>query len=169
MICTERNLVGDPPAVEPLEVAPLLARSNHAKRDGPEQPVKTNNNRVQYGKDGPADLVVQFPRRPVKTETHSQDSEPQGRVVVVNVGNTTHGHEREVVQNPANDRVKSRVVNLVNFRLLEVVVPALPADNVVDDNEAEDSETGCATPVHKRIAEKEVLDDCTRVRNGLWI
>jgi len=64
------------------------------------------------------------------------------------------------VQHPADDGVNARIVDLVNLGLLEVVVPALPADDIVDDDEAEDAETGCTAPVDKGVAQEEVLDDC---------
>ncbi len=52
------GLVGDSPALEPLEMSPLAARSNHTERDGPEQPVQTNDNNVQNAEDGPLYLLV---------------------------------------------------------------------------------------------------------------
>lgn len=71
-----RDLVGDPPALEPLQVAPLLAGSDHTKRNRPEQPVETNDDHVQHGENAPADLVVELPCSEVKTETHCQNGEP---------------------------------------------------------------------------------------------
>lgn len=155
-------LVGNPPAVEPLEVAPLLTGSNHTKRNGSEQPVQANDDHIQYGKDAPANLVVELPRCEVETEPHCQNGEPQRRVVVVNICNTAHGHERKVVQDPADDGVDSGVVDLVDFGLLEVVVATLPADDVVEDNKTEYSKTGCAAPVDEWVTKKEVLYDCKR-------
>lgn len=46
------------PAREPLEVAPLTARSNHSEANRPEQPVKPDNNHIQCTKDTPLDLLA---------------------------------------------------------------------------------------------------------------
>lgn len=78
---------------------------------------------------------------------------------MVNISDTTHGHEGKVMQNPADDGVNAGVVDLVDLGLLEVGVATLPTDNVVDDDKTEDSKTGCAAPVDKWVTKKEVLDD----------
>lgn len=78
---------------------------------------------------------------------------------MVHVGNTTHGNEGEIVQDPADDRVDTSIVDKVNIILREVVVAALPANEVEDDNQPKDAETGSATPVDGRVTEEEVLDD----------
>jgi hypothetical protein len=110
--------------------------------------------------DSPADLLVEVPCSPVKAETHGQDGKPQRRVVVVDVSNTAHSHEWQVVEDPTDDRVDSGVMDLVDLALLEVVVASLPADNVPDDDKAKDTQTGCAAPVDERVPQQEVLDDC---------
>jgi hypothetical protein len=68
------------------------------------------------------------------------------------------------VQDPADDGVDARVVDLVNLRLLEVVVAALPADQVPGNDETKDTKTGSAAPVDEGVTEKEVLDNCGDVR-----
>jgi hypothetical protein len=113
---------------------PLRIWSHHTKADRPEQPKQSDNHHIQGTKDGPVDLLVQLPCAPISTEAGREDSKVQSRVVVVNVGNTTHGNERSVVQEPANDGVEPRVVDLVDVRRLEVFVATLPADKVPDYN-----------------------------------
>lgn len=153
------SLIRDPPALEPLEMPPLRARSLHTKRDSPEEPEEPNDGNVQSAIQHPADLLVQLAGRKVDAEAGSQDSEVQSGVVVVDVGNTTHGDEGEVVQEPANDRVETGVVNLVNFSRLEVLVSALPADEVEGNQEGEDTKGCSGAPVDDGVAEKKVLDD----------
>lgn len=153
-------LVRDPPAVEPLEMTPLAGRSDHAEADRSEEPVKSDNDGVQNAKDSPLNLPVKPPRGPIRAETHYDDREPQRRVIMMDVGDTTHGDEGDVVQDPSNERVDARVVNLVHVGLLQVVVATLPAHGVEEHNEAEDTQTGSANPVDKWVAEKEVLHDC---------
>lgn len=78
---------------------------------------------------------------------------------MVYIGDTAHRHEGDVMQNPANDRINTSIVDLINVRLLEIVVTALPANKVEDDNESEYNKTGSTTPVNCRVAEKEVFND----------
>jgi hypothetical protein len=51
-------------------------------------------------------------------------------------------------------------VDLIDVGGLQVVVAALPADEVPEEHKAEDTETGGAAPVDGRVAEEEVFDDC---------
>lgn len=140
-------------------MAPLLVGADHTKGNSPEEPVEANDDRIQNREDAPANLLVEVPCGPVQAEAHGKDGEPQRRVVVVDVGDTAHGHEGEVVKDPTDDGVDTSVVDLVHLGLLEVVVAALPTDNVPDDDESEDTKTGCAAPVDEWVTEEEVLDD----------
>jgi hypothetical protein len=51
-------------------------------------------------------------------------------------------------------------VDVVDVGGLELVVAALPADEVPEAEEAEDAERGGRGPVDEGVAEEEVLDDC---------
>ena len=110
-----RRLVGDPPAVEPLEVFPLAAGSDHTEGDGTEEHVQADDDGVQNGEDGPLYLLTELSRGEVEAEAHDDDGEPQRGVVVVHVGDTTHGDEGCVVKGPADDGVDTSVVDLVNL------------------------------------------------------
>jgi hypothetical protein len=77
----------------------------------------------------------------------------------VHISNATHGEERNVVQKPSNGRVDAGVVDLVNVKGFEVVIAALPADDIEGDDQGKDAERCRAAPVDGRVAEKEVLDD----------
>jgi hypothetical protein len=59
--------------------------------------------------------------------------------VVVHVGDTCHGNKGHVVQDPTQDRVQASVVELVNVLWLQLVVASLPADQVPDEEEANDA------------------------------
>lgn len=52
-------------------------------------------------------------------------------------------------------------MDLIHIGLLEVVVPTLPTDNVEGYEETKDAKAGRATPVHKRVAKEEILNDYT--------
>ena len=78
---------------------------------------------------------------------------------MMDVGDTSHGHEWHVVQEPSEHRVQTSVVNLVNVGLRELLVATLPADCVPNDHEAENTERGSGHPVDERISEEEVLDN----------
>jgi hypothetical protein len=120
-------------------VFPLAAGSDHTERNGPEQPVEANDNGIQDCEDGPLYLLAELPCGEVEAEAHDDDGKPQGGVVVVNIGDTTHGDKRCVVKGPADDGVDTGVVKLINLRLREIVVAPLPADQVEDDEETEDA------------------------------
>jgi hypothetical protein len=160
-------LIRDPPALEPFKVGPLAARSNHTEADGPEEPVQPNDYGIENGKDAPLYLLVERPRHPIHTETHNDDGKPECRVVMMDVGDTAHSNEWNVVQYPSNQRVDTRVVNLVHVGLLQVGVTTLPADGVENNEENKDSKTGGANPVDEWIAKKEVLDDCGVLDEGI--
>lgn len=130
---SRESLVSDPPALEPLEVFPLAARSNHTEGDGPEQPVQEDGSKVQYSKDAPLYLLVQLPCGEVQAEAHNDDGKPQSGVVVVHICDTAHGDEWCVVESPANDGIDTCVVEQVDFRLLQVIESTLPADDVKEE------------------------------------
>jgi hypothetical protein len=154
-----RLSIRDPPAIKPLEMTPLAGRSDHTKADRPEEPVEEDDGGVHDAEDRPFDPLVQAPSCKVDTATHNDDCKPQSRIVVMDIGYTTHSNEREVMQHPPDDGVEAGVVELIDFRLLQVVVAALPAHGVEEHEQYVDSKAGGADPVDERVAEKEVFYD----------
>jgi hypothetical protein len=140
-------------------VRPLAARADHAEADRPEKPVEANDDNVQDAEDTPLYLLVKAPSCPVHAEAHDDDREPESWVVMMDVGNTAHGNERNVVEYPTNDGVDTGVVDLVHIGLLEIVIAALPAHGVPKNDETEDTKTGGTAPVDKGVAKEEVLYD----------
>lgn len=59
---------------------------------------------------------------------------------MVDIGDTTHEDEGEVVQEPANDGVDTGVVDVVHVVLSQVGVATLPADQVEDEEETEEGD-----------------------------
>lgn len=51
----------------------------------------------------------------VKHEAEYQDSKVQSGVVVVYVGDTRHGNEGDVVEDPADYGIDTRVVDVINI------------------------------------------------------
>ena len=82
---------------------------------------------------------------------------------MVHISDTSHGDKGNVMQEPADNGVKTRVVDMVYVNGLEVVVAALPTDKVPGNIECEYTERGGGTPVDNGVTKKEVLDDCTRL------
>ena len=134
-------------------------RTHHTEANRPKQPEEPDNGDVKGTKDGPVDLLVQLARAPVDAEASGKDGEVQSRVVVVDVGDTAHGDEWKIVQEPSDDGVEAGVVDLVNVGGLEVFVAALPTDEVPDYHEGEDTERGGGAPVDDWVTKEEVLDD----------
>jgi hypothetical protein len=144
--------------VFPLRAAPL-----HSKAHGPEQPEQADDKHIKRTKDDPINISVNLPCRPIDAEPRYQDRKVQRRIVVMHISNTAHSHKRQIVQEPSNHRVDTGIVELIDVGLLEVVIAALPADEVPSDHEGEDAEGGGAAPVNGWVAEEEVLYDCTIV------
>lgn len=159
----EHPLIRDPPAIEPLEMRPLAARTHHSKADGPEKPEQADDRDIKDTVKRPVDLLVELARRPIYAEARNQDSEIQCRIVMVHICDTSHGDKGNVVQEPANNGVETGVVNVVNVHGLEVIVATLPADEVPGNIEGEDTERGGGAPVDDGVTEEEVLDNCDRL------
>mgnify|MGYP005989195533 CR=1 FL=1 len=103
--------------------------------------------------------LVAVSHEPVNKETESQDSKVQGGIVVVDVGDTGHDDERQVVQEPSNNGVDTRVVHLVEFLLVEVLEATLPAQDVPNNSQTDESQSHGASPVDEGVSEQEVLDN----------
>jgi hypothetical protein len=144
---------------KPLEVAVLASRSSHAKRNGAEQDKETDGDRVNQAVQDVADFLGDSLAKMVEQEPEHQDGEVERGVVVVDVSDTAHGNEREEMEDPADEGVDARVVELVNLILAKVVVTALPPDKVNDHRGHKQSQTCGGSPVDERVTQQEVLDD----------
>jgi len=152
-------LIGHAPRLEPLEVGPLGMGSLHTEGDGSEHPEQSNDDSVEDSVDAVLHSARETARDPVGAESETEDSKVKSRVVVVDVGDTTHGHERCVMQNPTDDGVDTGVVDLINVLLGQLVVTALPANQVVGDQKTESGNRSSTGPVDERVTKKEVLDN----------
>jgi hypothetical protein len=152
-------LVRDSPSVEPLHVAVLLVWSHHTPRDGHEEDVEPNcscvQNAVQHILD---DLGLGF-QNPIYHESEIQDCKIKCWVIVMYIGNTSHGHKRKVVKEPSENWVESGVMNLVNIGLFEFGVTSLPADQVPHNHKSGNAESSGRSPVDQWVSKKEVLHD----------
>lgn len=140
-------------------MSPLTTRTHHSETDRPEQPEESNDQDIQCSEQDPVNPLVQLPCGPINTEPTRQDREIESRIVVMHISDTTHSDERNVVQEPSDNRVDTCVVDLVNVGLFKVIVAPLPAYEVPHDHEGEDAEGGGAAPVDSWVTEKEVFHD----------
>lgn len=138
---------------------PLHVRALHTEADGSEQNKQTNNDRVKCKVNGVLHGLVQLSCGPINNKAKSDDGKVESRVVMMNVGNSGHGNEGKVVQEPTNDGIDTGIVEVVDIALREFVVAALPANAVPDDHEAENGKGGSGSPVYEGVAKKEVLDN----------
>lgn len=150
--------VRNAPRAEPIQIAPLLILPDHAENNILEHDKKPNDGDIQHRIDRPLRGPRQLLRQPIDAEAKRQDGEVQRGIVVVDICHARHDHKGEVVQEPSRERVQARVVDVVNVRVAELLVAALPADHVPDDDEGEDAQGCGAAPVDERVAEEEVLD-----------
>lgn len=93
------------------------------------------------------------PHHPINNKSEGEDGEVQGRIVVMNVGDTSHGDEWHVVEEPSNYGVDTSIKDVVDVVLLEFVIAPLPANKVPGYQEAENTERGRGTPVYQRVSE----------------
>lgn len=141
---------------------PLLIVTHHTKYNRPKQDEQPDDQEVKYPIECPLDSPVlsrQRPGHPVHDESHCQDRKVQCRVVMVNISDARHGNKREIMEEPAYDGIKSGVVDLINLRRFELIVPALPAHEVPCHHRAKNTEGEGAAPIDNRVAEEEVFDD----------
>jgi len=150
--------IRDPPGTKPLEVLPLLITALHAETDVPEQPEQTDDDAIENAEKAPLYGLGQRPCDPVDTEAKGDDGKPQCRIVVVDIGNTTHDDEGQIVQEPANHRINSGVVDVIDVGGLQLLESTLPAKRVPGNKKSKDAKRGRGSPVHNRVAEKEVFD-----------
>jgi len=134
---TVHSLIRHSPGIKPFHVAEIFIRSLHSPTDGHEVDVQTSGDGVEASIDGILDLLNLVAEDPVSEEAEVEDCEIQSRVVVMDVSDTSHSHEGDVVQEPANDWVDGRIVDLIDILLLELGVTALPSDKIPDNKEAD--------------------------------
>lgn len=153
------RLVGDPPRVKPLQIAVLPIGSHHTPRNRHEEHVQPNSRRIQKAINSDLKVLNLASKDPIRYEAESENSEVERGIVVMDISDTSHSHEWHVVQEPSNNGVDTSIVDLINVDLLELVVTALPADQVPGYHEGENAEGGRRAPVHEWVAEEEVLDN----------
>lgn len=88
----------------------------------------------------------------IKRESEYQNREVQRRIVVVDIGDTGHRNKRDEVQHPADNRVDTRIMDMVDTSLVEVVVSTLPSNEVEEYHDDKGAERGSRTPVHHWVA-----------------
>lgn len=78
---------------------------------------------------------------------------------MVHIGDTGHDDEWQVMEKPADDRVNTSIVNVVNLVLAELSEAALPADNVPGHSQADETQSRRRSPIDEGVAKEEVLHD----------
>lgn len=108
---------------------PLPVAAFHSKADGSEHPVKSDDDSVQRKVDTDLHILVQLRGRPIHNKAQHQDGEPKGRIVMMDISNTTHQNKGQVVEEPSNDWVETGVVDLIEIIwVLDVFITTLPAN-----------------------------------------
>lgn len=120
---------------------------------------KPNGDHVQDGVHCSGDFHVQSPSNPVDAKAKGEDCIIKRRVVMMNIGHSCHEDEGKIVQHPTNGGIEPRVVDLIDVLLAQFLIASLPAKEVPDEQQSEGNETCGASPVHKRVSKKVVLDD----------
>lgn len=119
---------------------PLLVWSMHAEHNILEMVKEPKDGYVENQVEGPLCLLVQSSGSPINAKSKDQDGEIKSRVVVMNVCHSSHDDERQIVQEPSEERIYARKVEVVNVVVVQVVVTTLPADKVPCNHEGENAE-----------------------------
>lgn len=138
-------------------MGPLLVRAFHSKHNCLEVNEEADSDQVQNRVHHSGHLGIQTPSDPVNEEAKGENGIVEGRVVMVDVGHASHDDEWQIVQDPADDRVKSRVVNVVNFSRAQFPVASLPPQEVPAEQQTKGSETSSAPPIDQRVSKQVVL------------
>lgn len=146
------SLIADAPCAKPLQVFPLPVWSLHTKHDVFEHDKQRDYSNIERYIYGPLYLCAESSGNPVNTESGCQDGKVKSRVIVVDVGDTSHDDEWEVVEDPADQWVDTSVVDLIDFTGTEIHITTLPTDEVPSDDQAESQETGSTSPVNEGIS-----------------
>lgn len=147
------------PGIKPLHVAVVQVWANHSPTNGHEVDVKTNRSTIEDTIDGVLNGLDLVPQRPVHDEAEGQDGKVESWVVVMDVGDTCHGDKRQVVKEPSENWIERSVVDLVDINLLELVIAALPSNEVPKNHQCHNAERGSGHPVDQGVAKEEVFDD----------
>jgi hypothetical protein len=156
---SRRYSVNDSPSIHPFQVTECLVWSFHSPGDGHEQDVQPNSRRIQETVDSDLQVLILALEHPVCNEAKGKDGEVESRIVVVDIGDTSHSHEGTVVQEPSDHGVDTGVVDLVDVYLLELSITTLPAYEIPCDHECQDTKGSGRTPVDERVAEEEIFDN----------
>lgn len=108
--------------------------ASHSPADGDEVDVETNDDGIKDAVNNALDGVVAVASEPVNKEAKVEDGEVKGRVVVVHVSDTSHDNKRKIVKEPTGQGIDSRVVNMVDLILVEVVETSLPSKDVPEND-----------------------------------
>lgn len=138
---------------------PLQIRALHAEDESTEQHKQADRDCIQRRIYNSLECRAQLLRRPIDNKSSGQDGEVERRIIMVDVGDASHGDEGEVVEEPADDGVQTRDADMVNVFGRQLVVATLPTNKVPDENQAEDAKRGRAAPVDEWITEEEIFDD----------
>lgn len=126
-------LVGNPPATQPTQMSPLLARTFDTEHDDPKVCEQPNDNGIENDMYRPIDLIVSIPGKPVRTKSKRQDGVIKSRVVMMDVCHACHNNEGDVMEHPSNGRVYPRIMDVVDFTLRQVIVSTLPPHEIPED------------------------------------
>jgi hypothetical protein len=158
------NRIFDPlicysPSLKPLHVAVFLVWSGHSPANRHEENVKTNSYSVQNTVKSILDTFNLVFQHPVGKKAHVQDGKVESRIIVVNIGDTSHGDEWQIVKEPTNDWIYGGIMNLIDIGLLELVVTTLPSYKIPHNEKSNESQACSRAPIDERVAKEEVLDN----------
>lgn len=77
---------------------------------------------------------------------------------MMNIRHSSHNNERQIMQNPSNDWVQARIMDMVDICLGKLIVTSLPAHEIPNYQEPKDAKAKCTSPVNEWVAKEIVFN-----------
>ena len=89
-----------------------------------------NNSSIKSKVDKGSKVLVGARQEQVSQETKRQNGKVEGREVMMNIGDTGHDNEGQVVEKPAEGRNNTSHSVLLNLQISEILVATLPSGKI---------------------------------------
>jgi len=131
----------------------------HTERDWDEEDKDTNDDGIGNTVHDPSDLGWQLLAEEVEEEAKDKDGKVESWVVMMDIGNSAHHDERDVMERPTDQWVESVVVPLINILLGKILAASLPSEKINEEGDTKESQGSGGAPVDKWVTQQEVLDN----------
>jgi hypothetical protein len=137
----------------------LAGWSLHTKRDWDKEDEDTDDYGICNTVNSPRELGGQLLGEKVEEEAKDEDGKVESWVVMMDIGDSAHHDEWDIMESPTDQWIESVIVPFINILLGEVFAASLPPEKIDKEGNTEESQGSSAAPVNDRITQQKVLDD----------